>query len=1848
MRSVRAKTKPPARRPASVPTSDRSQRSGVGPRGPENEAAEPSRLSAFYLGHPVVNLAHRAGTGSAGNGDSCGSRYGGNGDGPGMAESGVQFMPDTGSLDTSDASARQQRPFEEREESTESAERADIQLSNEDEKEAEIAVEPPRVQQEEEPDVPQEDTVQSQTVQFWDCTEYEKPTCVQTQQASSGEQIQSKCTTCLVDKQVQGGGLQVRSPRRIQREARTGLKGASAPLPHGERIQAAFGHHDLTQVRASIGGSTRTANRRMGALAYTSGDRIGFRDAPSLHLAAHEAAHVVQQREGLRLPDNVGQPGDRWEHHADRVADSVIEGKSAEGLLDEVAAPGMLETSLPGADANASAASPSDVVQQQITSYAARMFEPPPVTPEVASQPQEAAGETEGPRTESPEPEDGGGEAEVLAAAQEGEEEAPPEGTPAQGAGSAGAGAPAEEGPPAPATSESASAPGPVTPAERSSGTDTGGPAPEAGSAAEPAAGGGINAPCYNVDPPPPPENTPEPASDNQGAESESQPQVTFEPWPDEADQCPVADTVAEGNQQISEGLGSEEGPAAGGAPVPGSPTATAPGSESAGGGTESGSREVQTMSRAAATAVDQGTGATNAMDGPIASAEAERDAAVNRYLASGAGLRAVVSRSFTLESGVTFPAATSPRQFQARQAAMATTRDFMTRAAGQIAAAAAFAQAEVPVMLGAATESAKADIQVAIENEKAAISDRIAQARAQARNGAAAARAYINSEYAISAARIEAVTLAAIDALDTAHTTSLDQMDEKETGGLDDVNSRFATGRTQHEAKGPQYADRAIERGQEHADAYEHCKGDYSDDGDWDGCLTVRRAKAQQDAACKTAAGYKDIFLRTANKKGYDLIALRRQYRCAVIAGARQVNQTLDDTHERLVSGLETGRTQAMDGIALARDQNLAAVDAALEATLQSLSTQEYTQRQAVNDTGYLKQLAIEQLAHAGAASLANGISAAMDSLEQTLTTLSERFANGGVPEPALLARSLAVTEAALGGGMGSLLDKMAEGAQQAEARIGDLGASGMEAVLLVTTQNDELSTQVESGFAQQMAGLKAGAASAIGQLTQNHVQQAEQAMTQGTASMREAVAGFDNALATIGERVDGAIATSLQELERQLTDKLGELDGQITREAWKAAEKEQPAWKSVVAIILIIVVIIAAAVISIVTLGAGASLFAVILVGALVGAVSGGLIQLINNWASGEAWHTGLAQAMIMGAIGGAIGGGLGFAGGALATGAAAAGAGRVAQLAITLGADLVSEGLTQSFGYVAFGQEFNWQGFVMAGAMSAVSFRAQPRGARPGIPAPEVPTAGAAGAAGGRRAAVAQIAGGAALGMGIEYATAEISGQEFDLTKAASAAASGAVGARMARRGGAAGPAPEPTTRLGRAAERFRSFDPGRIGAGLETRLQGLGGRIAGGPPEGGAPAGARPSAAEELPTIRPPEETPTLRPTAEETAETRTRAGETASRPIEEPGPAPGRKPIDADTAAELAGPANRMNAQDLIDATNRRMRIGDAEHDFRISREGPEVCTTCSPTIQRLTQMIDALPTGPLRSRLERLRSAAGDVQTRLTKGESGVNMVRDSTRIAAEFRALSQIHPSIGRSLQEPQLRQTTIEGTEGAVVTSPHLHNLDADIVHAQTIKASDFRNVNMQDGDQAVYILRDRSSGAVLKVGIAENNLNRATQYSNAGNKLNLDLELDVAIVRTRGRSNIRDVEANLRSRLSDEGHVLPWDNTGQRLGRSDRGTPFVHPVSDKLMWDANGNLVQKGTGTPPPPTQRGKSTPEEVAELIHQGLTDRQIASIKGVPEPSVRRWRSTWRDKITESLNRLRAADDIDAD
>ena len=123
----------------------------------------------------------------------------------------------------------------------------------------------------------------------------------------------------------------------IHQAASRGVQGTSTALPHKEAIQHSFGKHDIGGVKAHVGGEATKANEQMGSLAYATGNNVAFKSNPDVHTTAHEVAHVIQQRSGVSLKGGVGQVGDRYEQHADAVADRVVQGKSAENLLDSFA-----------------------------------------------------------------------------------------------------------------------------------------------------------------------------------------------------------------------------------------------------------------------------------------------------------------------------------------------------------------------------------------------------------------------------------------------------------------------------------------------------------------------------------------------------------------------------------------------------------------------------------------------------------------------------------------------------------------------------------------------------------------------------------------------------------------------------------------------------------------------------------------------------------------------------------------------------------------------------------------------------------------------------------------------------------------------------------------------------------------------------------------------------------------------------------------------------------------------------------------------------------------------------------------------------------------------------------------------------------------------------------------------------------------------------------------------------------------------------------------------------------------------------------------------------------------------
>jgi hypothetical protein len=53
-----------------------------------------------------------------------------------------------------------------------------------------------------------------------------------------------------------------------------------APLPHEAEIQQAFGRHDVSGVRATVGGPAKDATAALGAHAYAHGEHVAFREQP--------------------------------------------------------------------------------------------------------------------------------------------------------------------------------------------------------------------------------------------------------------------------------------------------------------------------------------------------------------------------------------------------------------------------------------------------------------------------------------------------------------------------------------------------------------------------------------------------------------------------------------------------------------------------------------------------------------------------------------------------------------------------------------------------------------------------------------------------------------------------------------------------------------------------------------------------------------------------------------------------------------------------------------------------------------------------------------------------------------------------------------------------------------------------------------------------------------------------------------------------------------------------------------------------------------------------------------------------------------------------------------------------------------------------------------------------------------------------------------------------------------------------------------------------------------------------------------------------------------------------------
>jgi hypothetical protein len=122
------------------------------------------------------------------------------------------------------------------------------------------------------------------------------------------------------------------------------MSGAGSPLDESTKARLELGlGASLSGVRIHTGGEADKLSREMQAAAFTTGQDIFFRSglfnphtSEGLRLLAHEATHTVQQSQGAvdGTPTaggvSVSDPSDKFEQAAERAAESVVGGNSAD------------------------------------------------------------------------------------------------------------------------------------------------------------------------------------------------------------------------------------------------------------------------------------------------------------------------------------------------------------------------------------------------------------------------------------------------------------------------------------------------------------------------------------------------------------------------------------------------------------------------------------------------------------------------------------------------------------------------------------------------------------------------------------------------------------------------------------------------------------------------------------------------------------------------------------------------------------------------------------------------------------------------------------------------------------------------------------------------------------------------------------------------------------------------------------------------------------------------------------------------------------------------------------------------------------------------------------------------------------------------------------------------------------------------------------------------------------------------------------------------------------------------------------------------------------------------------
>ena len=1108
--------------------------------------------------------------------------------------------------------------------------------------------------------------------------------------AKSEPVVQKACATCASAPAVPGTPKYMQAKSTMDKGAgadlggkavgiaTSGVSGAAAPLPHLDRIQQSFGAHDVTGVKAAVGGDAGSAASQLGARAYTVGDRVGFRDEPDLRLAAHEAAHTVQQQQGVQLEGGVGKPGDVYERQADAAADAVVEGRSAESLLGSPKSKrGGTGVQMACSCGGTCSSCGGPQVQFDLEANIDRDIEPVPVIGGPAKAPDAGGGGA----AEGGEASEGNGESEAPAPEQDADAKA------AEDKANLAAG---EKACPAPADPPQAE--------KQEAGEDE-------GDCSDYGGWGDKTAPA-----PPPvkegetPQGPPEPAP----AEIKSQPPAGPNPESDKATKT-KPEKGADEKPAPPEGCEDKK-------PETGEKGGDSGATEDGGGGDAGGPDE-------------------DPMEAMIREALEHRESGRTAYRDGASQLEASKSRVREASSDPVRFANTDSGSERASGASAVATRE-LVEMGGDANKLLDDVQTNAPARVNDSLNTVKFDILAARDRSIANIDAEFDLAKASAQGAANGVISTVRAQHlqtvvshvvsaSLAVSGIIKTTLDTTKAIAAAQSTQMSDLADTIEDGADRLITAGTTKGAAAMAIGRQY----------HSMYMGGVTGER--DSLMAGYVSDRRAKARAKAAFTTATGMRDSFAQEAAGQAREFVKTRAGHCSSVIKTAEGATKGVNTGAGKAIAGIYQLLGAQVQQATADRDSRTKQIRTQLAAQLATLSQQAAKQRQTARDTAYVQVLAVQLTAQQMTGDLLGAAAQAVRNLGDGISEARSQLESGAPASIESTHVMMRVIRGRVTGAIKSIRERLGGGLERALANVGGHTEKSRTHIDRHLETARESAAELSRGFGQAMSAQRADALRSFGgQRTsfRGSMTKLQAGITHAFGcAVKNVEQSYEKQLSSI-ESGNKDQAKKLEKSFQSQIDGSGKATGPNKRTdglvasiryyACVAARHERPAWEEIAKFVLIIVIaivvsallgpVVGAMVGAIGLAGAAATIVTAIIVGAIAGAISSVAGQLFDNAMSGRRLGYGVAAAAKSGAISGAIGGFFGGVGAVFAKAAASAGAGLLTKFAIQFTADMASEYATQVATNLMEGKslgksltDVNASGFIMAGAMSAGMF-------------------------------------------------------------------------------------------------------------------------------------------------------------------------------------------------------------------------------------------------------------------------------------------------------------------------------------------------------------------------------------------------------------------------------------------------------------------------------------------------------------------------------------------------------------